>query len=112
MIKVTVLYNIAPTGDVQAFEAWRRRDHQKENASAPGVVRTDFYIARDAGLGPPAFRYVTESYYADQGALEAGFLSPARQEKIRSQVTQWQLTDFTVLVSEEVASSAVETDGS
>ena len=59
MVKVTVLYNLPPDADEEAFLRWRLTDHQAANASIFGVLRTDF--ARVDAAWPdgtkPAYRY-------------------------------------------------------
>lgn len=105
MVKVTVLYNLAAGASLEAFLAWRTTEHQRDNAARPSVLRTDFYVARDLDGKPPRYRFITESFYADMKALEQSFLQPKAQETIAQQVHDWQLEDFTIIVSEERSSS-------
>lgn len=66
MIKVTVLYNLPPGSDEEAFLRWRTGEHQAANAAAPGVVRADFYralgrprVGPDRPAGEAPYRFVT-----------------------------------------------------
>lgn len=104
MVKLTVLYNLPPGADHEAYIRWRTTEHQADNAARPGVVRTDFYVAQDTRLGPPKFRYITEAYYKDMEALERDFFSPESQRAIAASIERYQLQDFTVLISTEYAS--------
>lgn len=105
MVKLTVLYNLAPDADEDAFIRWRTTDHQKSNAARPGVLRTDFYVAEDTPLGPPKFRFITEAYYKDMEALEADFFNERSQKATAASIEEHDLRDFTVLVSTEYAAS-------
>ena len=42
MIRLTVMYNLPEGTDEDEFLKWRLGEHQEENASMPGVIRTDF----------------------------------------------------------------------
>lgn len=106
MVKVTVLYNIAAGASVEDFLTWRTTEHQRDNAARPGVLRTDFYVGRDLNGEPPRYRFITESFYADMATLEGSFLTERSQATIAQQVRDWQLEDFTFIISEERSSSA------
>jgi hypothetical protein len=104
MIKLTVIYNLPPGANHEEFLKWRTTDHQQENASVPGVIKTDFYIVKEAWdvEGLP-FRYVTEAYYPDMETFKKSFYEPEYQAKMR----EWKklLADPVYLISEEVLSS-------
>lgn len=43
MIKLTVIYNLLPGADHEAFIRWRTTEHQAKNMAMPGVFKSDFY---------------------------------------------------------------------
>lgn len=108
MVKVTILYNLIDESNHGRFLAWRVGEHQAENASGDGVVRTDFYVAEPVGGEEPAYRYITEVYYRDRRHMERHFLSPEMQRRIRQWIAEHGLKDFTVLCSEQYAASGEE----
>ncbi|MBX6351255.1 MAG: hypothetical protein IRZ11_07080 [Clostridia bacterium] len=108
MVKVTILYNLSDEADHDRFLAWRVGEHQAENAAGEGVVRTDFYVAQAVGGETPRFRYITEVYYRDRRDMERHFLNPEMQTRIRRWIAEYGLKDFTVLCSEEYATSGEE----
>lgn len=103
MVKLTVLYNLPEGADHEAFIAWRTGPHQAENAASPGVIRTDFFIARDTVLGPARYKYVTEAFFPDLATLEAAIFNPESLAKLRVDVNR--LADTVFLVSEERAAT-------
>lgn len=108
MVKLTVLYNLEDPNQHDEFVRWRTTEHQEANAGMPNVVRTDFYVAKDTRLGPPAFRYVTEVWYATMQDLEASFFTEEAQAKLAKDIES--LANFTVLVSEQMVASGTISD--
>lgn len=106
MVKLTVLYNLPEGADHDEYVAWRTTTHQRENASAPGVLKTDFYIAKPTPFGEPKYRYVTEAYFETMADLEAAIFSEASLAKLREDVKR--IMDSVFLVSEEAATTVVE----
>ena len=106
MIKLTVIYNLPPGANHEEFLKWRTTDHEKENVSVPGVIKTDFYIVKGAWdvEGLP-FRYVTEAYYPDMETFEKSFYDPEYQVKMK----EWKklLADPVYLISEEVSTTEI-----
>ena len=100
MVKLTVLYNLPADADHEAFLAWRTGPHQASNAAAPGILKTDFYVARETPLGPPAYRYVTEAYFETFADLETAFFSEDAQKQLEKDSQGLENPVF--LVSEEV----------
>lgn len=86
MVKLTVLYNLPEGADHEEFIRWRTTEHQAQNAASPGVLKTDFYVAEDTPLGPPKYRYVTESYWPDMESLYAAFFSPEAQAQLQEDI--------------------------
>jgi len=102
MVKLTVMYNLPDGADHEAFIKWRTGPHHQSNASMPGVLKTDFYVARATVMGEPKYRYITEAYFADMASLEASFFSPEAQEKLKEDVKR--IKDPVFLISEELVS--------
>jgi hypothetical protein len=108
MIKVTVLYNLLPGDDEEAFLRWRTTTHHTNNISRPGVLRSDFYkVTGTAGVGPdrPAsdgapYRFISESYYESYDSFRADWEDPAEQARLVPAVAK--IADAVFLVSEEV----------
>ena len=103
MVKLTVLYNLPDGADPDAYLRWRTTTHQEANASVPGVLKTDFYVAKDTVLGTPKYRYITEAYFATMADLEAAVLTD--EARARTQANLHRIADPVFLVSEEKAVS-------
>lgn len=86
MIRLTVLYNLAPDQDEQTFLAWRLGEHQQENASQPGVLHTDFGMAVGAWPdgAPIPYRFMTTADWPDMESFRAAFYSDEQQESLRA----------------------------
>jgi hypothetical protein len=106
MVKLTVLYNLPPDADHDAYLAWRTTTHQEANASAPGVLKTDFYVAKATPLGEPAYRYITEAWFETMADLEAAFFTDEAQAQL--QVDIQRIADPVFLVSEEVVTTVLD----
>jgi hypothetical protein len=107
MVKLTVIYNLPPGADHEAFLRWRTTEHQTENMSMPGLIKSDFYMIKQAwpGEGEPPYRYMTEAYFPDMETLQRTFFEPGYQEKL----AEWLklIADPLFLISEEVLSETV-----
>lgn len=115
MIKVTVLYNLPPGADEEAFLRWRTGEHQTANAAAPGVLRADFYrvlgtpqVGPDRPAGAAPYRFVTESYWPDLASFRAAWDDPAEQARIVAGVAR--IADALFLVAEEVRTADAAPD--
>ncbi len=108
MIRLTVLYNLAPDRDEDEFLRWRLSEHQETNAGIPGVIRTDF--ARTVSAWPdsatPKYRFVTTADWPDWESFRAGFYDPDVQAALREDVKMLQ--DPTFLVSEILVAQDVD----
>jgi hypothetical protein len=100
MVKLTVMYNLPDGADHDEFVAWRTTSHQQANRSAPGVVRTDFYVVRRGLDGPPRYRYLTEAWFHTMEDLEAAFLTGAARAKLDQDLER--IADPVFVISEEV----------
>ena len=100
MIRLTVLYNLPPGTDEEAFLKWRLTEHQAANASIPGVIRTDF--ARIDHAWPPGtsprHRFMTIAEWPDRESFEEGFYHPAIQAGLQEDVKK--ITDAVFMISE------------
>ncbi len=105
MIRLTVLYNLAAHVNEEEFVKWRLGDHQRENATQPGVLRTDFAIAQDAWPPgtPPRYRYMTTADWPDMETFRAAFYAPAMQASLYKNIDM--LADPVFLISEIMTSS-------
>lgn len=88
MIRLTILYNLPPGDDEEAFLAWRLGEHQAQNAASTGVIRTDFGRVDEMwsfsdGLAKPPYRFMTIVDFVDRASMEEAFLSPEAQEQLR-----------------------------
>lgn len=103
MIRLTVLYNLPEDMDEGEFLAWRLGEHQAENASMPGVIRTDFArIDETLPRGAkPRYRFMTIAEWPDRASFEASFYDPEAQAKLEEDSKR--ITDAIFLVSEILA---------
>lgn len=110
MVKLTVLYDLAPGEDHEEFVKWRTTTHQQENMAMPGLIKTDFYIVREAWKKDPSpYRYMTESYFTDIETFKKTFFDPDYQARL----AKWleKLANPLFLFSEEVLSETVTQQG-
>jgi hypothetical protein len=100
MVRLTVLYNLAPGQDEKSFLAWRLGDHQAENAAQPGVVYTDFALVEEAWPVPTEvpYRFMTTAVWPDMASFRAAFYSPEQQADLRKNLGK--LANPLFLVSE------------
>ncbi len=100
MIRLTVLYNLSPFVDEDEFLEWRLTDHQKENMSISGVIRSDFSrIDRGwpDGTNPP-YRFMTTADWPDMESFQKGFYNPDALSKLQENLKM--LKDPVFLISE------------
>jgi hypothetical protein len=78
MIRLTVLYTLAPHMDEAAFVRWRLGEHQAENASMPGVLRTDFATVDHVWPpgSPSPYKFMTTAEWPDMESFRAVFYEP------------------------------------
>ena len=105
MVKLTVSYNLLAGADHEAFLAWRTGPHQASNASAPGVLKTDFYRAVETPMGAPRYRYLTEAYFETFEDLETAFFSEEAQRQLEQDLNN--IADPVFLISEEVVTTVL-----
>jgi hypothetical protein len=104
MVKLTVMYNLPPGADHDEFVRWRTTEHQEDNESMPGVLKTDFYIVREGWPEPePPYRYITEAYWPDMETFRSAFFDADYQVELKGWLTR--IADPVFLISEEGVSS-------
>ena len=106
MVKLTVMYNLPEGADHEEFLRWRLGEHQQNNAAAPGLIKTDFYIARATHLGEPRYRYITEAYFESMADIEQGFLSDEGQAALQTHLGRIHEPVF--LISEEAVTTVIK----
>jgi len=103
MIKLTVIYTLPPGADHEAFLKWRTGEHQRDNMSMPGVIKSDFYVVRQGWpVAEASYRYMTEAYFPDMETFEKSFFDPAYQAELA--VSLERIAEPLFLISEEVLS--------
>ena len=108
MIRLTVLYNLQPHVDESEFLEWRLTEHQAENMSAPGVLRSDFARIDDSypdNVTPP-YRFMTTADWADRESFEASFYDEETQASLQRSMAM--LKDPLFLISELLVQEAHE----
>ncbi len=107
MIRLTILYNLQPHVDEAEFLEWRLTEHQAENMSSPGVLRSDF--ARIDGSWPDGtpspYRFMTTADWPDRETFEASFYDPDAQAGLREDIKR--LKDPLFLISEILVEESV-----
>jgi uncharacterized protein (TIGR02118 family) len=106
MVKLTVIYNLPPGADHEAFLRWRTTIHQKANMSIPGVVKSDFYAIKSSWQREDLpYRYMTEAYFPDIQTFEKAFFDPDYQKELAKSLEK--IAEPLFLISEEVVSEVV-----
>ena len=105
MVKLTVIYNLPSGADHEEFLKWRTTEHQEDNMSIPGIIKSDFYIIESSWQRKEApYRYMTEAYFPDMETFEKTFFDPDYQAKLA--ISLKRIADPLFLISEEVISQA------
>jgi hypothetical protein len=107
MIKLTVMYNLPPGADHEAFIRWRTTEHQEENMAMPGIIKSDFYVVKEAWQREDLpYRYMTEAYFPDMETFRKSFFDPGYQATLAESLKL--IADPLFLISEEVLSASAE----
>lgn len=111
MIRLTVLYNLPPGTDEDEFLHWRMTEHQENNASMPGVIRTDFCRIDDAwpDSAKSPYRFMTIVEWADKESFEKGFYDEQVQAGLRENVKK--IDDQIFLISEVLIEAKIDPSG-
>lgn len=107
MIRLTVLYNLPEGTDEAEFLRWRLGEHQVANASAPGVLRTDFGRVTERWtpeyhLAPSPYRFMTIVEYPDREIFERSFYAATPDQGDNDLA---RITDTLFIVTEILAST-------
>jgi len=106
MVKLTVMYNLPPGADHDEFVRWRTTEHQQDNESMPGVIKTDFYIIQEGWPeAEPPYRYLTEAYWPDMETFRKAFFDPDYQEELKAWCST-RIAEPVFLISEEGGASS------
>ncbi len=105
MIRLTVMYNLPPGSDEESFLRWRLGEHQRANAAAPGVLRTDFAVVESAlpHVAPARHRFMTIAEWPDRASFERAFYAPEALAALEANLAK--LEDPVFLVSEVLTPS-------
>jgi hypothetical protein len=107
MVKLTVMYNLPEGADHKEFIRWRTTEHQKDNMSIPGVIKSDFYEIKEVWRNPGCtYRYLTEAYWPDMESFRSTFFDPQYQKELAESLKK--ISDPLFLISEEVLSQSNE----
>lgn len=107
MIKLTVMYNLPPGADHEEFIRWRTTEHQADNMAIPGIIKSDFYVIKEAWQRDDLpYRYMTEAYFPDMETFRKSFFDPEYQVNLAKSLKKIDNPLF--LISEEVLSASVE----
>lgn len=103
MIRLTVMYSLADHVNEEEFLEWRLGEHQEDNMSSPGVIRSDFSRIDSLAIDPtdrgtPPQRFMTTADWPDMESFRAAFYAPEMQESIQN--SMHMLKDPLFLVSE------------
>lgn len=105
MVKLTVLYNLPEGSDHDEYLRWRTTEHQEENMDIPGVIKSDFYLVKEAWKQDnPPYTYMTEAYWPDMKTFKEAFFDSGYQEKLKESLKKICKPLF--LISEEVLSES------
>jgi uncharacterized protein (TIGR02118 family) len=101
MVKLTVLYNLSPDADHEAFVKWRTESHQQKLVKLPGLIETTFYVIQDSREGPAPYRYMSELFFPDQESFERAFYDSAFQAGLKEDLKR--IVNPLFLVSRQLA---------
>ena len=100
MVKLTVLYNLPPDADHEAFVKWRTESHHQKLVKLPGLIETTFYVIQDSREGPAPYRYMSELSFVDQGTFEKAYYDPTFQVELKEDLKR--ITNPLFLVSRQL----------
>jgi len=107
MVKLTVMYNLPPGADHEEFIRWRTTEHQAENMAIPGIIKSDFYVIKEAWQQEELpYRYMTEAYFPDMETFRQAFFDPEYQKDLAEALKR--IANPLFLISEEVISETAE----
>lgn len=110
IIRLTVLYNLQPYVDRDEFLEWRLNDHQKENMSVQGVLRSEFSRTLEGWPADqkPLYQFVTTADWPDMESFQSDFYDDDYQANLQENLKM--LKDPIFLVSEIMIQETKEVD--
>ena len=104
MIRLTVLYNLAPSIEEDEFIAWRCAKRRNYVNSMPGVIRNEFSRIEDVSPNDvvPDYRYQTIVDWPDRETFEMAFHNENAQNQLRDH--RKRIGDQVFIVSEILSS--------
>jgi hypothetical protein len=110
VIRLTVLYNLPPGQDEDAFLEWRLGEHQEANMALEGVVASEFHrVLKQERGGGGGYRFMTTVDWPDRESFERGFYDPGVQAKLEKDLER--VSDPVMFVSECLVRERSETGG-
>jgi hypothetical protein len=107
MIKLTVMYDLPPGADHEEFIRWRTTEHQEDNMAIPGIIKSDFYVIKEAWQRDDLpYRYMTEAYFPDMETFRKSFFDPEYQDELAEALKK--IANPLFLFSEEVLSASAD----
>ena len=107
MIKLTVMYDLPPGADHEEFIRWRTTEHQEDNMAIPGIIKSDFYVVKEAWQRDDLpYRYITEAYFPDMETFRKSFFDPEYQAELAEALKK--IANPLFLFSEEVLSASAD----
>lgn len=105
MVRLTVMYNLPAGSDEAAFLEWRLGEHQRDNAAAPDVIRTDFAVVESAWPrgGPARHRFMTIAEWPNRASFERAFYEPTAIAALEANLGK--LDDPVFMISEVLTST-------
>lgn len=101
------MYNLPAGASHEEFLKWRTTEHQQDNMSRPGVIKSEFYIIKNAWRkDEPPYCYMTEVWYPDMETFEKSFFDPEYQVELARSLER--IADPLFLISEEVISEVAQ----
>jgi hypothetical protein len=101
MVKLTVVYTLPQGADHNEFLKWRTTEHQEDNMSMAGVIKSDFYIVKGGWPDKETkYRYMTEAYFPDMETFEKVFFDPGYQAELAESLKR--IAEPMFFISEEV----------
>ena len=103
MIRLTVLYSLAPGTDEDAYVAWRLSAHAEYIRGMPGVVNASFGRIVDQWSNGAAtgYRFQSTVEWPDRASFERAFYSDQAQADLKRNLEQ--LGDYRFIVTELLA---------
>lgn len=103
MIRLTVLYNLAPAADQAAYVSWRLSAHAEYIRRMPGVVRASFgrVLEQWSSHAPVDYAFQSTVEWPDRETFERAFYADQAQADLKANLER--IGDYKFIVSEIIA---------